>query len=171
MANYLGLSYNSVANGPGIRLVLWMSGCDHNCKGCHNPESHDPKAGEPITNKLINQTIAKELVNHSYLRGVTTSGGDPFYRNNRAHLHETVKSIRGWCGSKRDIWIYTGYLYEDLMKDDLCKDILSMADVLVDGPYVDALKDTLKFRGSSNQRIIDLSKSTPDNVVLWESDF
>lgn len=149
-------------DGPGLRTSIYFAGCHHACPGCHNPLSHDPNGGYPIT---VGDLLDKITVNDE---NVTFSGGDPLYQP-VAPLIELADALhsRGY-----DIWCYTGFIYEDTCDNPLLRHI----DVLVDGPFVESLRDTsLVFRGSSNQRIIDLNKTFNSadysSPVLWEPDF
>lgn len=149
-------------DGPGLRTSIYFAGCHHACPGCHNPLSHNPNGGYPIT---VGDLLDKITVNDE---NVTFSGGDPLYQP-VAPLIELADALhsRGY-----DIWCYTGFIYEDTCDNPLLRHI----DVLVDGPFVESLRDTsLVFRGSSNQRIIDLNKTFNSadyrSPVLWEPDF
>lgn len=149
-------------DGPGLRTSIYFAGCHHACPGCHNPLSHDPNGGYPIT---VGDLLDKITVNDE---NVTFSGGDPLYQP-VAPLIELADALhsRGY-----DIWCYTGFIYEDTCDNPLLRHI----DVLVDGPFVESLRDTsLVFRGSSNQRIIDLNKTFNSadyrSPVLWKPDF
>lgn len=145
------ITTDTFSNGPGVRAVVWTQGCIHNCKGCHNPETHDPLGGTWVSIDDIVRTVKSNKL----LTGVTFSGGDPFMQAGKmARLAERLKA-EGY-----DIMVYTGYTYERLIKeqneDNHFLDLLKAADTLVDGPFVESLKDTrLLFRGSSNQRILD----------------
>lgn len=145
-----GLTEESIVDGPGIRFVIYTQGCYHNCLNCHNPETHNPTKG-----KLIDiEDLFIQIKENPLLKGVTFSGGEPFLQAETLYqLGLLIKSIG------LDIWVYTGFIFEDLMKQG--KDIinlLSITDVLVDGPFIEEEKDlSLKFKGSKNQRILKLS--------------
>lgn len=142
----------TIADGDGLRLSIYFSGCSHNCFGCHNPDSHDPEKGV-----LLDSVLAAEIVNkvntNPLLDGITLSGGDPMF--NPEALLEFLKFLKE--KTKKNIWCYTGYTYEQLLKDPLRSECLKYIDTLVDGPFIMALRDpSLSFRGSSNQRILPL---------------
>ena len=143
--------HDSITDGPGLRSVIWFQGCERNCAGCHNLKTQDPTGG------FLRDTdaIIDELKNRKMLSGVTISGGEPF--NQKEALLTIVNELKKIGIS---IWIYTGYTYEELMTDKTAQSILSAIDVLVDGPFILGLRDLgLRFRGSSNQRLIDVQAS------------
>lgn len=138
-----------VNNGEGFRVTLWLAGCTHHCKGCQNPETWDFQGGRPFTD-ADRDYLLNEL-NHPYIQGLTLSGGDPL--DSFDDLLPLVRQVKAQLPDK-DIWLYTGYTYEQICASPL-KGILPYVDVIVDGPYVEALRDvTLAFRGSSNQRLL-----------------
>ena len=148
--NYHDIKHDDMLNGDGIRVTLFVSGCCHRCKGCHNPETWDKNSGMFFDEKAINEIF--EELSKDYISGLTLSGGDPLFPGNRFTVTELCKEIKNRYPNKT-IWLYTGYLYEEIK--DL--DILNYIDVLIDGPYVESLRDvSLEWRGSSNQRIIYL---------------
>ena len=159
--NYHNITKNDILNGDGLRVVLWLSGCEHHCPGCQNPVTWDPNDGLPCTNETV-QEICDELC-HDYVSGITFSGGDPMHENNRLGVFLLAFHVKQIL--HKTVWLYTGYLWEDI------KDYPDMkyVDVVVDGPYVKSLRDTnLKWRGSSNQRVIDVKKSLESGeVILW----
>ena len=165
--NYEKIDKCSVSNGLGVRTVLWISGCDIHCRNCHNPQTWDFNSGIPFTDDTI-QEILYDL-SKPYIKGLTLSGGHPLDPHNALEVLEIVKRVKMVFPNK-DIWIYSGYVWEDIIKDNTLKEILKYTDVLVDGAYVDELRDiSLAFRGSSNQRIIDVPKSLEQNkVILWQ---
>lgn len=151
-----------IADGPGVRVSLFVSGCRHHCKGCFNSETWDFQYGQPYTKETEEEII--RLLAPAYIQGFTLLGGEPFEPENQKELAGLLKKIRNTYPNK-DIWCYTGYLYDvDLpeggkVHTEVTDEMLSYIDVLVDGEFVEALKDvTLVFRGSSNQRIIELRK-------------
>ena len=153
--NYCGITAPDIANGTGCRVVLWISGCNHKCKGCHNPETWNYTYGKVLNEDA--QNIIYRWLSKPYIKGLTISGGDPLDRSNDELLEllNLCKEIKDNCPNK-DIWIYTGYTFEEL--NELQKEILNYCDVLVDGPYIEELRDlSLPFRGSSNQHIINLN--------------
>ena len=165
--NYEKIDKCSVSNGVGVRTVLWVSGCDIRCRNCHNPQTWDFNSGIPFTEETM-QEILYDL-SKPYIKGCTLSGGHPLDPHNAPKVLEIVKRVKMVFPNK-DIWIYSGYEWENIIKDETLREILKYTDVLVDGAYVDELRDiSLPFRGSSNQRIIDIEKSLTENkVILWE---
>lgn len=160
---YGKLNKTDIANGPGVRVSLFVSGCRNRCRGCFNPETWNFKYGQPFTDDTLIE-ISRELEN-DYISGLSILGGDPMEIENRVPITSLCRVIKSTYPDKT-IWLYTGYLYEDLMELDVMKYI----DVLVDGPFIEKYKDiTLKFRGSKNQRIIDVQKSRETGeVILYE---
>lgn len=160
--NYGKLNKTDIANGPGVRVSLFVSGCRNRCKGCFNPETWSFDYGEEF-NTLTAIEILR-AIKPDYIAGLSILGGDPFERENILVVMEICGLIKRIHPAKT-IWIYTGYLYEDLK--DL--PIMEYVDVLVDGPFIEAEKDfRLRFRGSKNQRIIDVQASRrAGSVVLW----
>ena len=161
--NIQGIEYDSMLNGDGIRAVVWVSGCDHDCPGCQNPQTHDPESGREITTTDI-YDLAKYISN-KYVSGVTFSGGDPLYPTNR-HEVDLIAAILKDEYPNKSIWLYTGYLWEEIQNLAL----LASIDVLVDGPYIEAFKDNqYHWAGSTNQRVIDVQRSLArESVVLHE---
>ncbi len=151
MMRVLSVLDESVVDGPGVRTVIFTAGCPHRCPGCHNPESWNPRGGEEVTVESL-----LERVEASGWDGVTVSGGEPFLQP-----RELSRLVRGCKALGKNVWVYTGYTLEALerLEDEQVKDVLDNADVLVDGKFVETLLDrSLRFRGSSNQRIIFLNK-------------
>lgn len=172
--NYLQIDKSSISNGPGVRVVLWVSGCKLHCKGCQNPESWDFCAGNLFDEEAKNELF--ESLNKPYIRGVTISGGHPLEYENLPDVYDLIKEIKTKFPEK-DIWLYTGYvLFENDFDNtvDICWDngllrnyILAMCDVVVDGPYVEMQRDiTLAFRGSKNQRIIDVHETIKQGKIV-----
>ena len=170
--NYAELKTYDVANGPGIRVSLFVSGCAHHCKGCFNEEAWDYDYGKPFTDEVIDQII--DAMSFGAYRGITFLGGEPLDPKNQADVLKTAKRVKEVYPDK-DIWLFSGYLYENLTGDmakecpDL-EEILSLVDVLVDGPFIEDQKNLmLLFRGSENQRLIDMNKTREKGeIVLWE---
>lgn len=168
--NYGAIKKNDIANGVGVRVSLFVSGCRHRCKNCFNKETWNFDYGRKFTEQTAEEIIA--ALNNSYVNGFSLLGGEPFEPENQPEVLSLLKRIRQTFPEK-DIWCYTGFLTEDLLNGK-SREILSYIDVLVDGKFVEELKDaSLLFRGSSNQRIIDVKKSLTENkpVLLpgkWE---
>lgn len=157
--NYIKITKNDIANGPGIRVVLWCSGCNHNCKNCHNPQTWDSNAGQPVTKETYKE-IALAL-EPEYIDGITWSGGDPLHPDNRKDIEDLILYVHD--NFQKTQWLYTGYLWEDIKDLPFIKYI----DFLIDGPFIEELKDiTLPFKGSSNQRIIDVKQSLKENKII-----
>ena len=153
--NYCGIKKTDIANGPGVRVSLFVSGCRNHCPGCFNPETWDFGYGEPFTKKTEKEII--KALRPSWIQGLSILGGDPIEPENQKALLPFLKRVHLMCPDK-DVWIYTGYRYEQVADAE----ILKWADVLVDGPFVEAEKDiSLAFRGSRNQRIIHLRGGSP----------
>ena len=148
--NYAEIKKVDIANGPGVRVSLFVSGCRNHCKGCFNPETWDFDYGRPFTRATEDEII--EALRPSWIQGLSILGGEPTEEENAAVLIPFLKRVRAVLPDK-DIWLYSGYTYEALRD----KEILTLVDVLVDGPFLLEQKDAgLAFRGSRNQRIIDL---------------
>ena len=170
--NAAEIKYNDVANGLGVRTSLFVSGCTHRCEGCFNEVAWDFAYGEPFTDELQEQII--ESLRPSYIRGLTLLGGEPMEPVNQRALLPFLRRFRRELPGK-DLWCYTGYTLEtDLLEGrarcEVTEELLSLIDVMVDGEFVLAKKDLmLRFRGSSNQRLIDLRATLQTgNVVLWD---
>ena len=171
--NYATIKSYDVANGPGVRVSLFVSGCTHHCKGCFNAETWDFNFGKPFTQEMEDQIIT--YLEPWYIRGFSLLGGEPFEIANQAALLPLMRRIRREFPEKT-VWCYTGYDYEqDILAGrlgdwEITKELLSCIDVLVDGEFHQEEKDlTLRFKGSRNQRIIDVKASAiADAVVLWD---
>ncbi len=175
--NYAKIKYYDISNGPGVRTSLYVSGCRNHCKNCFNPETWDFSYGEPFTEEVEDKII--ESMRPDYIKGFTLLGGDPFEPENAERLAPFMEKLRA-AYPEKSLWCFTGYDYErDILTGklgniDTNMRILHTLDVLVDGRFVEERKDlNLKFRGSSNQRIILVKPSLEsDEVVLWnEVDF
>ena len=158
--NYHDIKKDNMLNGNGIRYVLFVSGCSHHCKKCQNPETWDSNSGIPF-DKSAKKEIDKEL-EKDYISGLTLSGGDPLNEHNLDDILQLVKDVKTKF-PKKDIWIYTGYTYEELQQDskdmEKRREILSYCDVLVDGKFEEEKADiNYPFAGSTNQRVIQLKK-------------
>jgi anaerobic ribonucleoside-triphosphate reductase activating protein len=156
------LQYDSIVDGEGIRTVIWTQGCPHNCKGCHNPETHDCNAG------ILTDTeeIKKAILLYPNQDGITLSGGDPLFQP------EASYDIASFAKKNNlNVWCYTGYTFEALLekakKDEIYMKLLKEIDVLIDGRFILEKRSlSLKYRGSSNQRIIDVQKSISENRIV-----
>ncbi|MBQ2397770.1 MAG: anaerobic ribonucleoside-triphosphate reductase activating protein [Bacteroidales bacterium] len=174
--NYQKIEKNSIANGKGIRVVLWISGCSLHCKGCHNPETWDFNSGKPF-DMAAEKELYKYLSN-PYVQGITFSGGHPLEYENLPVVYKIIQNIKEKYPMK-DIWLYTGltlnaddFVIKDTFgKKSLLKNsILANCDVVVDGKYEKELQDlSLPFRGSSNQRIIDVAKTIENRKIVLYS--
>ena len=154
----------SIENGKGFRVVLWCSGCSHRCKGCHNPETWDKSFGKEFTEE--DKELLFSLLKEPYIKGITFSGGDPLYQTNLKDVEQLLKEIKEKFPDK-DIWLYTGYTWEELNRDVLRKKLLPYIDVIVDGKFILEQRNiTIAFRGSTNQRIIDVQKSLKENKIF-----
>lgn len=160
--NYSGIKYCDMMNGDGLRTVLFVSGCSHHCPSCHNPQTHDPCYGHQFT--IGTMTEIMESLRMEFCSGLTLSGGDPLYPDNRNEVMRIVETVKGEFGNEKTIWLYTGYTYGELKKqmdggDVSVRRILDCVDVLVDGPFILSRKRTgLHWRGSDNQNILRLER-------------
>lgn len=143
-----------MVNGSGLRTVIWVSGCERKCKNCFQPHTHDINAGIKFDEKAKEELFRDNYTD--WCAGITILGGEPLHPLNRHEVISLTKEIKDMFPTKT-IWLYTGYTLEEIQQDITMKDILTYVDVLVDGPYIDELKDsTLKWIGSKNQRVINL---------------
>ncbi len=163
--NYSGIIGSDIANGEGVRVSLFVSGCTHRCKGCFNPETWSFAAGEPFTENT--QDFIIEQLSHDWVQGLSLLGGEPMEPENQRALVPFLRRVRAELPGK-DVWCYTGCVLEDELlaesrwRTEVTDEMLSMIDVLVDGPFIEELKNvSLKFRGSSNQRILRLVAGRP----------
>ncbi len=170
--NYSLIRACDIANGPGVRVSLFVSGCTHHCSGCFQPETWDFDYGQPFIWKTQHQILS--LLEPSHIDGLTILGGEPLEPCNQRDLLPFVETVKREFPNKT-IWVYTGFIFEELLSRTgeygaVTESILSQLDVLVDGPFIEAKKDLrLKFCGSSNQRLIDLKKTREaGKIVLWE---
>ena len=175
--NYLKIDECSVCNGTGFRIVLWVSGCEHHCIGCQNPESWRFDNGQFFSQATIDKLI--ELLNKDYISGITLSGGDPLNPKNvikidTPTIYDVVREIKEKCPNKT-IWIYTGYSWNELLtmsKDNyMYQYVIENSDIIVDGEYKQSCRDiTLAYKGSTNQQIIDVQQTLHNNrLVLWHN--
>ena len=168
--NYANIKNCDIANGEGVRVTLFVSGCTNHCEDCFQPETWDFNFGEPFTKEVEDKII--DMLAPNYIRGLTLLGGEPFEPSNQRVLAPFVERVKKTYPDK-DVWAFTGFTYENLLTDgypkrtEVTDSLLSMVDVLVDGRYVKALKNLrLKFRGSSNQRLIDMNKTRECGEVV-----
>ena len=205
--NYLKIDKEDVCNGEGLRVVLWLSGCSHKCKGCQNPQTWNANSGIPF-DESAKEELFKEL-DKDYISGLTLSGGDPLFESNLDGVLELVAEVNKQYNStqyivdddknnhnilnanankirlsspEKSIWIYSGYTWEEIRKGNMedglkygewtkRAKIITECDVLVDGRYIDSKRDiSLAYRGSSNQRLIDIKQSLQKGeIVLWQT--
>ncbi len=171
--NYAAIKKTDVANGPGVRVSLYVSGCTHHCKGCFNQETWDFAYGRPFDQTAVKEIM--EALEPGYIRGFSLLGGEPFEPANQEVLVSLLRHIRERYPHKT-IWCYSGYLFDQDMlagklgSPDITREMLGYLDILVDGEFVLAEKDlNLRFKGSRNQRIINVPKSLQEGrVVLWD---
>jgi anaerobic ribonucleoside-triphosphate reductase activating protein len=165
--HYANVKTCTIENGVGVRTSLFVSGCTHRCKNCFNREAWDFEYGKPFDEEA--QAMVIDSLRPAYVKGLTVLGGEPMEPANQRALLPFLRRVREELPDKT-VWMYTGDVYEELLDGprttEVTKELLGLVDVLVDGPFVDHLKDiTLKFRGSSNQRIIDLDATRATGVV------
>ena len=171
--NYATIKPRDIANGPGVRVSLFVSGCTHRCPGCFNEEAWDFDYGQPFDQSTIDEILG--LLQPDYVQGLTLLGGEPFDPRNQPAIVELLRQIKAKYPNK-SIWAFTGYLFDRdilpgrLSESAITREYLSYLDVLVDGPFIQARKNlTLRFRGSDNQRLIDVPASlSRGEVVLWQ---
>lgn len=157
-----GVTRDSIVDGEGLRMVVFVQGCPHHCPGCHNPQTHDPTGGyETDTEELL-----KELAANTLEQGITLSGGEPF-----CQCEAMLELARGARAMGRDVWIYSGWTFEELLADEEKAELLRECDVLVDGRYVESMRTlALPFRGSANQRVIDVRRSLAEGKVVLKEE-
>lgn len=171
--NYATIKNCDIANGPGVRVSLFVSGCTHRCPGCFNEIAWDFNYGEPFTQETIDYIL--KLLEPAHIKGLTLLGGEPFEPENQPAILELLRQLKEKYPSK-SVWAFSGYLYDkDILAGklgpwEITREYLSYLDVLVDGPFVQAKKDlSLRFRGSSNQRLINVPESLKTGeVILWQ---
>ena len=171
--NYAEIKNCDIANGPGVRVSLFVSGCTHHCPGCFNQVAWDFDYGKPFTQETIDSILA--MLQPGYIKGLTLLGGEPFEPENQPAVVELLRQIKAKYPEK-SIWAFSGYLFDrDILAGrlgpwEITREYLSYLDVLVDGPFVQEKKNlSLRFRGSENQRIIDVPASLASGtVVLWK---
>ena len=170
--NYGAIKKCDIANGVGVRTVLFVSGCTHHCKGCFQPETWNFDYGERYTKETEDEII--ESLRPDYVDGITLLGGEPFEPENQRALVKLLRRIKKELPQKT-VWSFSGFTYEELTGDsravcEVTNEMLSMLDVLVDGEFVEAKRNiSLRFRGSENQRLIDMNKTRKEGkIVLWD---
>lgn len=159
--NYAQIRKYDIANGPGVRTTIFLTGCTLNCKNCFNKEYQNFHFGKVFDEKAFDEVM--DCLSDANISGLSVLGGEPF--DNLAGLKEFITKVR--ANSEKDIWVYSGYTFEELLEKDGAMDVLKNIDVLVDGRFVEDLKDLkLKFRGSSNQRIVDVKRTLEEDKIL-----
>lgn len=189
--NYHNITYPDMNNGSGLRVVLWLSGCSHRCKGCQNPQTWDADSGIPF-NKLAKEELFREL-DKDYISGLTLTGGDPLFESNLDGVLDLVTEVNERYNTPQDtneirlsspqksIWLYTGFIWEEIRKGNMedglkygdwtkRAKIITECDVMIDGRYIDLQRDiSLPWRGSKNQRVIDIKKTLQKGEVVLYS--
>lgn len=170
--NYAAIKNCDIANGPGVRVSLFVSGCTHHCPGCFNEVAWDFGYGDPFTQETIDSIL--DMLAPDYIRGLTLLGGEPFEPENQGAVTELLRQVHEKYPQK-SIWAFSGYLFEKITSGTLgdwniTKQMLSYLDVLVDGPFIEAKKNlALRFRGSENQRLIDVPRTLASGqIILWQ---
>lgn len=165
---YAKIRKMDISNGEGVRVSLFVQGCSFHCKNCFNPETWDFNKGKEFTTAEIQKII--ELANKDYIAGLSVLGGEPLHNNNVNEVFHIVTTFKEKFPNK-NIWLWTGFKFEDAIKDSKRKSILCNIDVLIDGQFEEDKKDlTLKWRGSLNQRVIDCKKSLAENKIILKED-
>ena len=166
--NYGKIKYFDIANGPGIRTSLFVSGCTNRCEGCFNPETWDFNYGEKFTDKEIEEIL--NSIDRPEIVGLSILGGDPLEINNLPMVEKLVSEFRKRFGFTKSIWMWTGYLLENIMNDQIGRwNIVRQLDFLVDGPFMKSKKDLkLKYKGSKNQRVINIQASQTFNTLIYD---
>lgn len=168
--NYAAIKNCDIANGPGVRVSLFVSGCTHHCPGCFNEVAWDFNYGQPFTQEVMDRIV--QMLRPDYIRGLTLLGGEPFEPENQSAIVQLLRQVKQELPQK-SIWAFSGYLFDrDILSGRLgdTREYLSYLDVLVDGPFIEAQKNlSLRFRGSENQRLIDVPASLAAGmIVLWQ---
>ena len=177
--NYHDIKKDDMSNGDGLRVTLFLSGCNHHCEGCHNTETWGCDSGIEFDINARQEII--ELLKKDYISGLTLSGGDPLHKNNLVGVLSLLNKIRILFGDTKSIWLYSGYKWEEIfptvvldwlrVDDSLRKEIVSLCDVFVDGRFVKELADVnYKWAGSKNQRVIDVQKSLQQNNIVLKDE-
>lgn len=173
--NYATIKRVDVANGPGVRVSLFVSGCTHHCKGCFNAEAWDFSYGEPFTEKT--QEALLGMMAPDYIEGITLLGGEPLEPQNQEGLLPFIRRVRRQYPGK-SIWCFTGYDFEKdvlarmMAESEVSRELIPLFDVIVDGKFVEEKRNlSLKFRGSENQRVLDVKKSLEAGKAVWQEEF
>lgn len=155
--NYSGVKFYDMLDGPGLRVTLFVSGCSNNCKGCHNPETHDPNYGQEFTYETLKSIV--EIMDDRCISGFTFCGGDPLYPSNIQPVLEIARTLKAIYGDDKSIWMYTGYTLSELesWNDDRVNELLDYVDVILEGRYIESLRSPDKhWVGSSNQQVMKI---------------
>ena len=171
--NYATIKNNDIANGPGVRVSLFVSGCTHHCPGCFNEEAWDFEYGQPFTQETVDSIL--QMLKPAHIKGLTLLGGEPFEPQNQPAVVELLRQVKALYPEK-SIWAYSGYLFDKdilagrLGPKEITDEYVSYLDVIVDGRFVQSKKNlSLRFRGSENQRLIDVKASlSAGEVILWQ---
>lgn len=171
--HYATIKNYDIANGPGVRVSLFVSGCTHRCPGCFNQVAWDFEYGQPFTQETIDEILA--MLKPDFIQGLTLLGGEPFEPQNQPDVVNLLRQAKA-AFPKKSVWAFSGYLFDkDILSGrlgpwEITQEYLSYLDVLVDGPFIEAKKNLmLRFRGSENQRLIDVPASLRENkIVLWQ---
>lgn len=170
--NYATIKNCDIANGPGVRVSLFVSGCTHHCKGCFNEVAWDFHYGEPFTQQTVDLIL--KMLEPDYIKGLTLLGGEPFEPQNQGPIVELLRQVKKKYPQK-SIWAFSGYLLEQIQSGrlgdpEITREYLSYLDVLVDGPFIEEKKNlSLRFRGSENQRLIDMPATlAAGEIILWK---
>ena len=170
--NYATIKNCDIANGPGVRVSLFVSGCTHHCKGCFNEVAWDFAYGQPFTEETQQQLL--DMMKPAYIKGLTLLGGEPFEPQNQGPIVEFLRKLKA-AYPEKSIWAFSGYTFDKITSGtlgdpDITREYLSYLDVLVDGPFIEEKKNlALRFRGSENQRLIDMPATLKEGkIVLWQ---
>lgn len=159
---YHNITHDDMLNGEGLRVVLWVSGCNHGCIECHNKITWNPNEGLTFDDSAKNEIF--DALDKTYIKGITFSGGDPLYNSNIEEITQLAKDIKYKYKNSKDIWLYTGYMFEEIKNIE----VINYIDVLVDGKYEKDLNknNNINWVGSSNQRVIDIKESIKQNKII-----
>ena len=168
---YGNIKNYDIANGAGVRVTLFVSGCTNHCKGCFQPETWDFNYGRPFTDETEEELL--NMLKPAYIRGLTVLGGEPFEPDNQRVLLPFIRRVRKMYPGK-DIWMFSGFTYEEFKTEgshprcECTDELLTLTDILIDGRFVEEKKNiSLQFRGSENQRILDMKKTLAANAPVW----